>query len=138
MAGVDGEVSFEAAPVAGRLAAEGVRVVLLRRDMRAVCGSWLALGAFRDDMPLVFREWSWSLLVHTPGVLGEATPEARAERFWWEWNALVEPHAARVVDVELTSARGLCEAVGFGHRTPVREPATDTNTYTGHPMYQGD
>lgn len=88
-------------------------------------------------MPDLFVEWTWALRRWCPDVLTELTPRARALRYCHDWTALVEPWADRVVDIDRVTARGICEAVGYGHRTPVRVPPADTNSFKTHPMYLG-
>ncbi len=108
--GVDGDVSFEAAPLARLLAEGGWRVVLLHRDPAKVIRSWLSLGAFTDAMASTHEMWWRSLQKHTPQVLFPPTPVQRATQFYIEWNRLVLPHADVVLRLDHTDRVDLINA----------------------------
>lgn len=122
--GADGDVSFEAAPIAGRLRARGWRVVLIHRDPVDVVKSWLSRGAFTANFGATHRDWYASITQHTPWVLTTSCarlgePLSLEDRVRWAtewymaWNQLVLPHADAFVrfDDEL-QPQDLLTAVG--------------------------
>lgn len=108
------DVSFEAAPLASRLADRGWEVMLLMRDPVGVIRSWMSLGAFGQAMHLTHIDWWTSMRVHCPSVTRDDTndPIERATRFYVEWNRLaLAAHPSILLPVEVLSAQRLGETV---------------------------
>lgn len=111
--GRDGDVSFEAAPLAPYVRGP---LVLLVRDPAKVVQSWLKLGAFTNRMPRTHGDWWESLATYTTVTRAIADPDVppwvAGLRFYLEWNELVMPHADHVLNIETLTVGDLLDAVG--------------------------
>lgn len=108
------DVSFEAAPLARKLADRGWEILLLVRDPAEVIRSWMSLGAFGPYMATTHIDWWTSMRVHCPSVTRDDTndPIERATRFYVEWNRLaLAANPSIILPVEGLSAQLLGETV---------------------------
>lgn len=129
---MDVDVSFEAAPWAEKLSDGGVRIVWLRRDPVRVIESWIALGAFQDNMNETHMDWWESMKLHTPATVERwerNRPWSRAMSWIEEWTAPIEEVCDSIItlDENLTRVR-ILSACGYHSSDKDPLPHVDEGT----------
>ncbi len=116
--GVDGDVSFEAAPIAQHLRRLGWRIVWIDRNPADVALSWIRIGAFTDDHRNTHIDW-WKSIERSLPWLAASWADLdefnRAVTWCHGWRRLVGDAADLTLNFETMTVRDVLTAAARHH-----------------------
>lgn len=109
-----GEASFMAVPMLTwiREREPDTKIVLVKRNPAEVAASWVARGAFKDDMADRYPDWHSVISTLFPSVFDGTTPIACAVRYAKAWTMYAAAYADTVLRVDDMTLPQLFEATG--------------------------